>query len=33
MAAEAFRLSGYDAYSLEGGLTAWSEQGKELETG
>ena len=32
MAAEAFRLSGYDAYSLEGGLAAWSDQGKELET-
>jgi rhodanese-related sulfurtransferase len=31
MAAEAFRLSGYDAWSLAGGLTAWSEQGRELE--
>jgi rhodanese-related sulfurtransferase len=31
MAAEAFRLSGYDAYSLAGGLTAWTEQGRELE--
>jgi rhodanese-related sulfurtransferase len=32
VAAEAFRLSGYDAFSLEGGLTAWSEQGRDLET-
>ena len=32
VAAEAFRLSGYDAFSLEGGLTAWSEQGQALET-
>ena len=32
MAAEAFRLSGYDAYSLEGGLAAWSEQGRALDT-
>jgi hydroxyacylglutathione hydrolase/adenylyltransferase/sulfurtransferase len=31
MAAEAFRLSGFDAYSLAGGLTAWSEQGNQLE--
>jgi rhodanese-related sulfurtransferase len=33
MAAEAFRLAGYDAYSLAGGLTAWEEQGRKLETG
>lgn len=32
MAAEAFRLSGYDAHSLAGGLKAWSEQGRELES-
>ena len=31
MAAEAFRTSGYDAFSLAGGLTAWSEQGQQLE--
>ncbi|HEX6117572.1 MAG TPA: rhodanese-like domain-containing protein [Solirubrobacterales bacterium] len=31
MAAEAFRTSGFDAYSLAGGLTAWSEQGQDLE--
>lgn len=32
MAAEAFRTSGYDAHSLAGGLTAWIEQGQELES-
>jgi rhodanese-related sulfurtransferase len=31
MAAEAFRTSGYDALSLAGGLTAWGEQGRDLE--
>jgi rhodanese-related sulfurtransferase len=31
MAAEAFRLSGYDAYSLAGGLASWTDQGRELE--
>jgi rhodanese-related sulfurtransferase len=31
MAAEAFRTSGYDARSLAGGLTAWGEQGRQLE--
>jgi hydroxyacylglutathione hydrolase/adenylyltransferase/sulfurtransferase len=31
MAAEAFRTSGYDAHSLAGGLTAWGEQGRQLE--
>ena len=29
-AAEAFRASGWDAYSLEGGLVAWTEQGRPL---
>jgi rhodanese-related sulfurtransferase len=32
MAAEAFRLSGYDAHSLAGGLKAWSEHGRQLES-
>jgi rhodanese-related sulfurtransferase len=27
MAAEAFRASGYDAYNLRGGITAWVEAG------
>ena len=31
VAAEAFRMSGFDAHSLAGGLTAWSEQGQKLE--
>lgn len=30
-AAQALRASGYDAYSIEGGLLAWSEQGLPLE--
>jgi rhodanese-related sulfurtransferase len=31
MAAEAFRQSGYDAYNLAGGLTAWEEQGLPVD--
>ena len=31
MAANAFRRAGYDAYSLNGGITAWHEQGLPLE--
>jgi rhodanese-related sulfurtransferase len=31
MAAEAFREAGWDAYSLDGGLRAWSEAGLPLE--
>jgi rhodanese-related sulfurtransferase len=31
MAADAFRRAGYDAYSLDGGIIAWSEQGLPLE--
>lgn len=31
MAAQAFRTAGYDAYSLDGGLTAWVEQGHPIE--
>jgi rhodanese-related sulfurtransferase len=31
MAAEAFRLAGYDAYTMEGGITAWAEEGLPLE--
>ena len=27
MAATAFRRAGYDAYSMDGGITAWSESG------
>jgi rhodanese-related sulfurtransferase len=30
-AAEAFRASGWDAYSVAGGLVAWSEQGLPLD--
>lgn len=31
MPAEAFRNSGWDAYNLAGGLTAWVEDGQPLE--
>jgi rhodanese-related sulfurtransferase len=31
MAAEAFRRAGYDAHSMDGGITAWHEQGLPLE--
>jgi rhodanese-related sulfurtransferase len=31
MPAEAFRASGWEAYTLEGGLTAWAEAGQPLE--
>lgn len=31
MATEALRTAGYRAWSLEGGLRAWSEKGLELE--
>jgi rhodanese-related sulfurtransferase len=31
MAADAFRASGWDAYSVGGGLVAWAEQGLPLE--
>jgi rhodanese-related sulfurtransferase len=30
-AADAFAASGWDAYSIEGGLVAWDEAGLELE--
>jgi rhodanese-related sulfurtransferase len=30
MAAEAFRTSGYEAYSLDGGLVRWAEQGRPM---
>jgi rhodanese-related sulfurtransferase len=30
MAAEAFRASGYEAYSLDGGLLRWAEEGRPL---
>lgn len=31
MAAAAFRRAGYDAYSMDGGLTAWEQSGLPLE--
>jgi len=31
MAASAFRRAGYDAYSMDGGITAWHERGLPLE--
>jgi rhodanese-related sulfurtransferase len=31
MAAEAFRAGGYDAYSMAGGIEAWSEAGLPVE--
>ena len=30
MAAKAFRASGYDAYSMQGGLTAWAAESRPL---
>jgi rhodanese-related sulfurtransferase len=33
MAANAFRRAGFEAYSLDGGLSAWHEQGLPLEPG
>jgi rhodanese-related sulfurtransferase len=31
MAADAFREAGYDAYHIDGGLTAWVDDGRPLE--
>jgi hydroxyacylglutathione hydrolase/adenylyltransferase/sulfurtransferase len=31
MAANAFRRAGYEAYSIDGGLTAWAAEGLPLE--
>ena len=31
MAASAFRRAGYEAYSMDGGLTAWNQRGLPLE--
>jgi rhodanese-related sulfurtransferase len=31
MAADAFRSAGYEAYSLDGGLEAWTGEGRPLE--
>ena len=31
MAASAFRRAGYEAHSMDGGITAWNEQGLPLE--
>jgi rhodanese-related sulfurtransferase len=33
MAANAFRRAGYDAYSVDGGLTEWDRRGLPLEPG
>jgi rhodanese-related sulfurtransferase len=33
MAAGAFRQAGYEAYSMDGGLLAWEQQGLPLEPG
>ena len=30
MAAQAFRVAGYDAYSMTGGLVRWTEEGRPL---
>jgi rhodanese-related sulfurtransferase len=31
MAAQAFRVAGYQAYSMSGGLKRWAEEGRALE--
>ena len=31
MAAQAFRASGYEAYSMRGGLIRWAQEGRPLE--
>jgi rhodanese-related sulfurtransferase len=31
MAAQAFRRAGFDAYSMDGGITAWAQRGLPLE--
>jgi rhodanese-related sulfurtransferase len=31
MAATAFRRAGYDAYSMDGGITAWAQRGLPLD--
>ncbi len=31
MVANGFRRAGYDAYSIDGGITAWAEGGHPLE--
>jgi rhodanese-related sulfurtransferase len=31
MAAQAFRRAGFDAYSMEGGLARWAQEGRPLE--
>jgi hydroxyacylglutathione hydrolase/adenylyltransferase/sulfurtransferase len=30
MAAQAFRASGYEAYSMSGGLVRWAQEGRPL---
>jgi rhodanese-related sulfurtransferase len=31
MVANGFRRAGYDAYSIDGGITAWADSGQPLE--
>jgi hydroxyacylglutathione hydrolase/adenylyltransferase/sulfurtransferase len=33
MAAQAFRQAGFEAYSLEGGMERWEQEGRPVETG
>ena len=33
MAAQAFRQAGFDAYSMAGGIEAWEQEGRPVETG
>ena len=33
MAAQAFRQAGFDAYSMAGGMEAWEQEGRPVETG
>lgn len=33
MAAQAFRASGYDAWSMEGGLQKWADEGLQVDGG
>jgi rhodanese-related sulfurtransferase len=33
MAAQAFRQAGYDAWSMAGGLEAWEQEGRPVESG
>ncbi|HEY7619584.1 MAG TPA: rhodanese-like domain-containing protein [Solirubrobacteraceae bacterium] len=33
MAAQAFRQAGFDAWSMAGGMEAWEQEGRPVETG